>query len=104
MRRPRRAENREFYVAVGRCIAKARTGRLTQEALAIKIGVTRTSLINIEKGRQQILLHTVVDISRALRVPLEQLVPDPESLEVALRDKPQKGLDWIRSSTRELKK
>jgi DNA-binding XRE family transcriptional regulator len=104
MRRARFGENRDFYVAVGRCIAKARTGRLTQEALAIKTRLTRTSIINIEKGRQQILLHTMVDISRALRVPLEALVPDLESLEVALRDKPQKGLDWIRSSTRELKK
>jgi DNA-binding XRE family transcriptional regulator len=103
MRRPRSDKNRNFYAAVGRQIAKVRSGRLTQEALAMKAALTRTSIINIEKGRQQILLHTVVDISRALQVPITDLIPNTDDLEIALRDKPQKGVDWIKSSTKELK-
>jgi len=99
MRRPRFAENRDFYAAVGKRIAKARVGRATQDALAKKTALTRTSIINIEKGRQQILLHTLVDIAHALHVPITELIPDLDSLESILRDKPQKGVDWIKSST-----
>jgi transcriptional regulator with XRE-family HTH domain len=98
MRRPRLEENREFYAAVGQRIAKLRTGRLTQEALANRTGLTRTSIINIEKGRQQILLHTLMDISRALQVPVSDLIPEIDNLEMMLRDKPQTALNWIRSA------
>lgn len=104
MRRPRFDGNRSFYAAVGRQIAKIRAGRLTQEALATKASLTRTSIINIEKGRQQILLHTLVDISRALQVSVSDLIPNTEDLEIALRDKPQRGVEWIKSSTKELKR
>jgi transcriptional regulator with XRE-family HTH domain len=96
MRRARFEENREFYAAVGQRIAKLRTGRLTQEALAKKTGLTRTSIINIEKGRQQILLHTLIDVSRALQVPMGDLIPEMNDLEMMLRDKPQTAVDWIR--------
>ena len=98
MRRPRLEENRDFYAAVGQRIAKLRTGRLTQEALANRTGLTRTSIINIEKGRQQILLHTLMDISRALQVPVGDLIPEIDNLEMMLRDKPQTALDWIKSA------
>ncbi len=104
MRRPRFEENREFYVAVGRRIAKARAGSVTQETLAKKTSLTRTSIINIEKGRQQILLHTLVGIAQVLRVPLTDLIPDSDSLETLLRDKTRKGVAWIRSSTSDLKR
>jgi DNA-binding XRE family transcriptional regulator len=103
MRRPRSDKNRNFYAAVGRQIARVRAGRLTQEALALKAALTRTSIINIEKGRQQILLHTIVDISHALQVSISDLIPNTDNLEVALRDKSKKGVDWIKSSTKDLK-
>src|SRR6516162_3521974 len=99
MRRARFVENRDFYAAVGQRIAKARDGRLTQEALAKKTALTRTSIVNIEKGRQQILLHTLVDIAQALHLPVTELIPDTNNLEMLLRDKPQKGLEWIKTST-----
>src|SRR6516164_11463063 len=99
MRRARFEENRDFYAAVGQRIAKARDGRLTQEALAKKTALSRTSIVNIEKGRQQILLHTLVDIAQALQMPVAQLIPDTDSLEMLLRDKPQKGVEWIKTST-----
>ncbi|MBV8092995.1 MAG: helix-turn-helix transcriptional regulator [Acetobacteraceae bacterium] len=76
-------------MAVGQRIAKLRTGRLTQEALANKTGLTRTSIINIEKGRQQILLHTLMDISRALQVPVGELIPELDNLDMMLRNKPR---------------
>jgi DNA-binding XRE family transcriptional regulator len=99
MRRPRFNENRQFYAEVGRLIAKARFGRLTQQALASRAKLTRTSIINIEKGRQQILLHTLVDIARTLGVAVTDLLPNADNLEILLRDKSKKGVDWVRAST-----
>lgn len=98
MRRRRLEENRDFYAAVGQRIAKTRVGRLTQEALANRTGLTRTSIINIEKGRQQILLHTLIDISRALQIPVADLIPEMNSLEIMLRDKPPTALNWIKAA------
>jgi transcriptional regulator with XRE-family HTH domain len=75
VKRSRFEGNKPFYAAVGRRIAKARIGRLTQEALAQKATLTRTAIVNIEKGRQQILLHTVVEIAQALAIPITDLLP-----------------------------
>lgn len=75
MKRSRFEGNKPFYAAVGRRIAKARAGRLTQEALAQRATLSRTAIINIEKGRQQILLHTVVEIAQALAIPITELLP-----------------------------
>ena len=104
MRRPRFEENRGFYSAVGRRIAERRNaerpnGRMTQKALAAKARLTRTSIINIEKGRQQILLHTLVDIANALQISPVELIPELESIDTLLRDKSQKGREWIKAST-----
>ena len=104
MRRPRLEENRRFYAAVGQRIAKARTGRLTQEALAKKATLTRTSIINIEKGRQQILLHTLVDIAQALQISLTDLIPEMSDLDLILRDKPKDAVAWIKSATAQSRK
>lgn len=37
----------------------------TQEDLAKKIGLTRTSVVNIEAGRQRVLLHDIEKIAGA---------------------------------------
>jgi DNA-binding XRE family transcriptional regulator len=103
MRRPRFEENRSFYAALGRQIAQARMGRLTQDALAKKAALTRTSIINIEKGRQQVLVHTLVDIARALDISPADLLLAADDVEVSLRDKSEKGRDWIKKSTGALK-
>ena len=98
MGRARYATNRNFYLALGQRIAKARQPRMTQEALAKKIGLTRTSIINIEKGRQQVLVHTLLDLAGALEVPPASLIPAQDDLTVLLRDASKKGRDWILSS------
>jgi transcriptional regulator with XRE-family HTH domain len=105
MRRPRFDANRNFYAAIGGRIAKARTGRqMTQEALAIKASLTRTSIINIEKGRQQILVHTLVDIAQALQISIGDLIADTNNVDMLLRDKTRKGIEWVKSSTIDLKR
>jgi len=56
---------------------------VTQEELARRVDLSRTSITNIEKGRQRILLHQLVEIASALDakpqdlMPAEQVKPKP---------------------------
>lgn len=100
MPRARYAQNKSYYVALGRQIAQVRQSRskMTQEDLALKVSLTRTSIINIEKGRQQLLVHTLVNIARALGVSVPELLPPPGDVAHFLRDASKKGRDWVLSS------
>ena len=56
-----------FYRKVGENIrAKRKERGLSQEGLAKAVGLKRPSMSNIEKGRQNILLHTFCDIAETL--------------------------------------
>lgn len=68
---------------------------MTQDELARAVSMSRTSIINIEKGRQQVLVHTLATISRVLEVSPERLLPPDDDLNVTLRDTSQEGRDWI---------
>ena len=103
MKRTTADRTRVFYAAVGQRIAKARVGKITQEALANRAALTRTSIINIEKGRQQIFLHTLIDIAQALSVHVTDLIPATNSVEAQLKDKTQKGVEWVKTSSAALK-
>jgi len=61
------AEIEACYRALGARIQIIREAiGMTQEALAKKVGYTRTSLVNIEAGRQRLPMHQVEEIARAL--------------------------------------
>ncbi|MFN7141726.1 MAG: helix-turn-helix domain-containing protein [Limisphaerales bacterium] len=69
-------QREQFYREVGARIRVARESKgLTQEAVAASIGLSRTSLTNIEKGRQKLLLHTLAELASALAVPSSELLP-----------------------------
>ena len=72
---PIRAVYREFGQRVRR--GRNESG-LTQDMLAHQIGLSRTSVTNIERGRQAVLLHQVYDIARALDTTVQALLPDEE--------------------------
>ena len=101
MGRTRSEPNRGYYALLGRKIAEARgVVGMTQEALASKISLSRTYVINIEKGRQQLLVHTLADIARALKVAPAELIPEfqigePKDITSVLEEKglPEKGID-----------
>lgn len=66
------------YEAIGQLIRAARLNAgLTQEALASQLGLTRTSITNIEVGRQRIQVHMLLDIAARLGVPPASLLPRP---------------------------
>ena len=47
---------------------------LQQEELAKRVGYTRTSIVNIEAGRQRMPLHVVEEIARALGTTTKHLL------------------------------
>jgi len=59
---------------------------MSQETLARAIGLTRTTVVNIESGKQQLLLHTFVEIARALAIEPRELIPARPVSNLALPD------------------
>ena len=58
-----------LYAQFGKLIrGYRRRHKITQLQLGDRIGITRTSITNIEKGRQKVLLHQVFQLADALQV------------------------------------
>jgi len=94
-----------FYEEVGRLIRNARqqcSPSVTQEGLAKMIGLSRTSITNVERGRQKCLLHTLADIATALQTDAASLLPGPtlrsSDLDDALKKRPTEERNWIKST------
>lgn len=82
---------------------------LTQERLAELVSLTRTSITNVEKGRQKLLLHTLAEIAGALEVDLASLLPESgkdadKRLNDALRNRPRSEKEWIKSTVSAVQK
>jgi transcriptional regulator with XRE-family HTH domain len=73
----------ELYRELGRRIRQARERngeRLSQDALAKRLGISRASVVNIEAGRQRAPLHLLWQIAELLGTDLTQLIPRSEEL------------------------
>ncbi len=69
-----------IYEEFGRGLRSARkAANLTQEALAERVGLSRTSITNIEKGRQHVSLHMLFTLAAAIGVELVELLPQKEA-------------------------
>src|SRR5690349_14470377 len=90
------AEPDGFYRDLGQRVRKARDqAGVTQEQLAAGVKLNRTSVTNIEKGRQRILVHTLIDIATVLRVKPELLMPRPSDEEEELALLEPEARRWI---------
>lgn len=69
-----------IYRALGTSVAQRRRELgMTQDVLALAVGLTRASVANIEAGKQRVLLHTVYRLISALKLArLSDLLPEPE--------------------------
>jgi transcriptional regulator with XRE-family HTH domain len=70
-----------FYRQLGLRLQELRGRRgLTQEQLGslLEPKTTRASIANIENGKQRVLTHTLVQLARALKVSVAELVGDGE--------------------------
>lgn len=58
----------DVYARVGAVVrARREAAGMTQAALATRSAMSRSSVTNIERGGQAILLHQLLDLARALR-------------------------------------
>jgi y4mF family transcriptional regulator len=65
-----------LYRTIGHLVRAARKElHLTQDDLARRIGLTRTSINNIEQGKQRIQIHMLYSIADALNVAPTALLP-----------------------------
>jgi transcriptional regulator with XRE-family HTH domain len=75
---------------------------MTQDALAAIVGLSRTSVTNIERGRQKLLLHTLSRMAAALKTPLAEMIPvsdaEPNHAELddLLEGRSADESEWIR--------
>lgn len=69
-------DERHLFQELGRAIQRARkrTG-MTQEGLASAIGVSRTTVVNLEAGRQHPPLITLYKVAAKLTAELGDLLP-----------------------------
>ena len=94
----REESKKYFYLALGKNIAYYRKlSKLNQESLGSLVGLSRVSVVNIERGRQQPSIFLLCKIANHLNVTLVQLVP---AIYIPKEVKP----DWKRTIDKKLGK
>lgn len=69
----------DFYAALGAAIRARREAlELTQTALSEKVGLSRTSITNIERGRQRLLADQLQAVATSLDIATDELLPQPK--------------------------
>ncbi|MCV7051735.1 helix-turn-helix transcriptional regulator [Mycobacterium heidelbergense] len=83
----------EIYIDVGSRIRSARIKQAWNQAeLGRNVGLTRSSIANIEAGRQRVLVHSLLRIADSLNVAVESLLPGTDQLH-QLTDRPRSAPD-----------
>ena len=103
----RRVENghalERLYQEFGRRLRSAREGAgLSQQILAERVGLSRTSITNIERGRQHVALHMLFRLASALGkepsdlLPVEAVPAEEEAVDAtALRGLEEDHREWV---------
>lgn len=80
----------QFYEQFGARVRRARRQiGINQEELGHRVGLERSSISNIELGRQHVPLHMIMEFATALEVPAMSLLPGASAQPDPLRDVPQ---------------
>jgi transcriptional regulator with XRE-family HTH domain len=75
-----------LYVEIGARVRGARKQRgWSQADLAHAVNLTRSSIANLEAGRQRSLIHVALLIAQALGVPVDTLLPSGPELDKLVR-------------------
>ena len=73
------------YEEIGKRISDLRRQlprKLSQRELADSIGISRASVVNVERGRHRVQIHVLYEIARVLGVEPRDLLPPLASLEI----------------------
>lgn len=97
-------DQKEFYRLAGARIREARGRNLTQEELAKATGLSRVSVVNIEAGRQKLLLHHIFRIAEALGLAPSELIAPLQSASASSLDLSSAGdaATFVRSALNNL--
>jgi transcriptional regulator with XRE-family HTH domain len=75
--------NEFLYQVIGERIqAMRKMHNLTQEKLSESIHKSRSSIAQIESGRQKVSLELLYEIAQALKCSIHELLPDEKNLQV----------------------
>jgi len=69
---------------------------IPQEELATLLGLSRSSIANIESGKQRVLLHQLLLFTEALHVDFETLLPALKTVAGATDEKKHAYLEQVR--------
>ncbi len=87
-----------FYRALGERLKKVRTSKkIYQSELARAVGLSRTSISNIESGRQPVEVRVLVEIATILGTSISRLIPGPSRP----KGKLPRGAQQLNPSTQE---
>jgi len=79
LHKPTSLEN-DFYSQFGRLVKLHRCRmHLTQQDLSERLNLSRSSIANIELGRQKVLLHQLFDLAEALNLKPLDLLPTSDA-------------------------
>ncbi|GHF74120.1 transcriptional regulator with XRE-family HTH domain [Amycolatopsis bartoniae] len=94
---------KRLYVEVGIRVRNARKqAEWSQTGLGDAIGLTRSSVANIEAGRQHAPAHVIVLIAQTLKLPYDELLPSGEELnEIARASAPDFDLSELSETSQE---
>ncbi len=80
-----------LYEQIGKRLKTLRLGdknrQLTQEKLADSVSLERTSITNIEAGKQRVPLHVLYELCNALNIEISEVLP--RYSEISVEPKPE---------------
>jgi transcriptional regulator with XRE-family HTH domain len=106
-------DQESLYAEIGRKIRKKRDALgMTQQQLSSLVGLTRTSITNIERGTQKLLVHTLIDFARALQTSPAWFLNnegqiasnEQETFNDLLKQVPLEDQKWIKATLKSKKK
>ena len=81
-----------FYKILGEKISHYRRKLgYTQEELSLRVGLNRSSISNIEKGRQKILAFSLIEFATELRVNPSELLPNDNDIAQLVEESKRAG-------------
>ncbi|MFH8564628.1 helix-turn-helix domain-containing protein [Streptomyces sp. NPDC017988] len=88
----------DFYERFGESVRRARTALgMSQQTLGSAVGLNRTSISNIEQGRQRVALHMLYELASALKVEPERLLPGSTERTDVLDELPEDARLWAQN-------